>query len=265
MTDIHPTAIVSKKAKLGENVVVSPFATINDDVEIGDDSFIGPHVVIYNGARIGKQVRIFQGASISHIPQITGFKDTASLCIIGDGSTIHEFVTIHKASKEGTQTYIGKNVLMMAYSHLAHDCYIGDNAIIANAVQIGGYVSIGEWAIIGGATPVHQFCKIGRHCMIGGGFTVSKDVPPYILAAGDPLRFAGLNFTGLKRRGFSPEQLDKLKKIFFVLYESKLNISQAKEKIIEQFAGEPFADEVIEFINQSKRGLIGSSARQEYE
>lgn len=257
MTSIHPSAIVSPKAKIGLNVTIEPYAIIQDDVIIEDETYIGPHVSIYNGARIGKQVRIFQGASISHNPQHIHFADEPTECFVGDNSTIHEFVTIHKGTKDTGKTSIGKNVLMMAYSHVAHDCKIGDNCIIANAAQIGGVVEMEEYAILGGSTPVHQFCKIGKHCMIGGGFRVVKDVPPFILAGSEPLKYSGLNSVGLRRRGFTSNQLETLKKIYNLIYDSKLNVSQAKEYIAEEFKDEPLAKEVLEFLSKAKRGIIG--------
>ncbi len=256
MINVHPTAIVSSKAKVGENSTISPYAVINDDVEIGKNSFIGPHTILYDGARIGNNVRIFQGCSIAHIPQISNFKDIPTRVYVGDNTTIHEFVTLHKASKIESETRIGKNVLMMAYSHAAHDVFIGDNCIIANAVQIAGHVHIDEWAIIGGATPIHQFSFVGKHCMIGGGFRVIKDVPPYILAGEEPLRFNGLNSVGLRRRGFSAEDLEVLKKVYRMIYDSGMNVSQAKEKIKEEFPDHPLAVEVVNFIEKSKRGII---------
>ncbi|NWF50484.1 MAG: acyl-ACP--UDP-N-acetylglucosamine O-acyltransferase [Ignavibacteriaceae bacterium] len=256
MNLIHPTAIVSSKAKLGTNVSIGPFSIIQDDVEIGDNTSIASHSVIYNGARIGSDCKIFQGVSIAHIPQVSGIKDVQSQAVIGNRVTIHEFVTIHKASKEQGQTRVGSNVLLMAYAHLGHDSSIGDNCIIANAVQIAGHVHIDDWAIIGGSTPVHQFCFVGKHCMIGGGFRVVKDVPPYVLAGEEPLRFNGLNSVGLKRRGFSSEQLENLKHIYKLIYDSGMNVTQAKEAIKEKYSSDPLAKDVTEFIEKSKRGII---------
>lgn len=256
MVNIHPTAIISSKAKLGENVSVGAFSVIHDDVEIGDNTFITSHSVIYNGARIGKNCKIYQGVSIAHIPQISNLQDVASFAMIGEGTTIHEFVTIHKASKEGNFTSVGKNVLLMAYAHIAHDVLIGDNCIIVNAVQIGGHVHVDDWAIIGGSTPIHQFCRVGKHAMVGAAFKVVKDVPPFVLAGEEPMRFNGLNSVGLRRRGFTPEQLDTLKKVYKIIYDSGLNVTQAKEQIKNEFPSDPLVKEVIDFIENSKRGII---------
>jgi UDP-N-acetylglucosamine acyltransferase len=256
MVSIHPTAIVNPKAKLGENVSVGAFSIINENVEIGDNSSIASHCVIYNGARIGSNCKIFQGVSVSHIPQVSKIVDVNSFVHIGDGTTIHEFATIHKASKDGGITSIGKNVLIMAYAHIAHDVYIGDNCIIVNAVQIGGHVHIDDWAIIGGSTPIHQFCKVGKHAMVGAGFKVVKDVPPFVLAGEEPMRYSGLNSVGLRRRGFTSEQLDNLKKVYKIIYDSGLNVSQAKEKIKEEFPNDELVKEVLDFIENSNRGII---------
>ncbi len=256
MSLIHPTAIVSSKAKIGENVSVGAFSIIHDDVEIGNNTSIASHCVIYNGARIGNNCKIYQGVSISHIPQVSKIEDVASFAVVGGGTTIHEFVTIHKASKEGNITSVGKNVLLMAYAHIAHDVFIGDNCIIVNTVQIGGHVHVDDWAIIGGSTPIHQFCKVGKHAMVGAGFKVVKDVPPYVLAGEEPMRFIGLNSVGLRRRGFTAEQLDILKKVYKIIYDSGLNVSQAKEQIKNELPSEPLATEVLNFIDGSIRGII---------
>lgn len=257
MANIHPSAIVSPLATIGENVTIAPFAIIHDDVVIGNDSYIGPHAVLYNGARIGKKVRIFQSASIAHIPQDLKFGGEPTLCEVGDETTIHEFVTLHRGTKDTGLTRIGKNVLLMAYSHVAHDSLIGDRCILANGVQIAGHVSIDDWTIIGGLTPVHQFCKVGKHCMIGGGFRVVQDVPPFILTGGEPLRYGGLNVVGLRRRGFSAQDIEALKKMYTIIYGGHYNLTQAKEKIRQDFAGEPLVNEVCGFLDGVTRGIIG--------
>lgn len=257
MNNIHPTAIVSSKAKLGNNITVSPYAIIYDDVEIGDDCFIGPHVNVYDGARIGNSVTIYQSASIAHVPQDLKFSKEATLFIIGDNTTIHEFVTLHRGTKETGFSKVGKNCLLMAYSHVAHDCVIGDNVILANGVQIAGHVTVEDWAIIGGMTPVHQFCKVGKHCMIGGGFRITQDVPPFILGASEPIKYSGLNVIGLRRRGFSNQEIMDIKAAYTFIYNSGLNLSQAKTKIIEELSGKKYIDDILSFIENSKRGIIG--------
>ena len=256
MPEIHKTAVVDPKARIGEGVVIGPFAYIEADVEIGDNSKIGPHACLYDGARIGSNVTIYQGASISHVPQDLKYAGEESHTVVGNGTTIHEFVTLHRGTVETRLTSIGENCLLMAYSHVAHDCRIGNNVILANTVQVGGHATIEDYTIIGGCTPVHQFCKIGKHCMIGGGFRVVQDVPPYILAGHEPLKYEGLNLIGLRRRGFTNDEIMRIKKIYELIYQSHLNLTQAKEQINQKFADDKFAAEILDFISRSTRGLI---------
>jgi UDP-N-acetylglucosamine acyltransferase len=255
MNTIHPTAIISSKAKLGDNIEIAPFVLIQDDVEIGDGCRIGPHVTINNGARIGKGVTIYQGASISHVPQHKKYNNEPTICVIGDNTTIHEFASIHRGADTG-KTELGSDVLIMAYAHVAHDCRIGNHCILSNTVQLAGFTQVDEWAIIGGSVPVHQFTRIGKHVMIGDGYKVGRDVLPYTLAAGEPLSYYGLNYVGLRRRGFTEEQIADLKNIYSIIYDPKLNVSQAKEKLMAEMPDNKYAIEIIEFINNSKRGII---------
>jgi UDP-N-acetylglucosamine acyltransferase len=256
MNHIHPTAIVGSKAKLGKNVTINAFTIIEDDVEIGEDCDIGPHVVVYNGARIGKRVKIMQGASVSNIPQDLKFANEESLFYIEDDTVIREFVTLHRGTIETGFSRIGKNSLIMAYAHVAHDVTIGENSIISNAVQIAGHVTIGDYVIIGGSTVVHQFCKVGDHSMIGGGFRIVKDIPPYVIAGNEPLKFSGLNLVGLRRRGFSNDDINSLKEVYNLLYNSGLNISQAKEKINSKLIKNKYVQNILKFIDESSRGII---------
>ena len=257
MSNVHSTAIVSPKAKLGKNIIIEPFAIIHDNVEIGDDCSVGPHAIIYDGARIGNNVIIHQSASISHQPQDKKYKNEETLCFIGDDTRIYEFATIHRGTTGTGKTTLGNNVLIMAYAHVAHDCVIGDNCILANAVQLGGFTQIDDWAIIGGSVPIHQFVKVGKHVMVGGGVKIGKDIPPFVLVAGEPAKYYGLNVVGLKRRGFTSDQIEKLKKIYNIVYDSHLNYSQAKEKLINEMSGDPLAKEVIDFLDRSTRGIVG--------
>ncbi len=256
MTDIHSTAIVGSKAKIGDNVTVGPYAIIEDDVEIGSDCRIGPHAVIYNGARIGNKVTIHQAASIAHTPQDLKFAGEESYFYVGDECVIHEYTTLHRGTKETGFSRIGKKCLLMAYAHVAHDTVVGDNCILANSVQLAGHVVIEDFVIIGGVTPVHQFCKVGQHSMIGGGFRVTQDIPPFTLMAGEPLKFSGLNVIGLRRRGFSNEDILLLKKAYGYIYDNSLNISQAKEKIRAEIKNK-YVDAVLDFLAGSTRGLAG--------
>jgi UDP-N-acetylglucosamine acyltransferase len=256
MNEIHTTALVSPQAEIGENISVGAFTVIEDNVKIGNNCIIGPNVVIYDGARIGNNVKIYQGASVANHPQDLKFDNEDSLFEIGDNTIIREFATLHRGTKELKTSIVGKNCLLMAYAHVAHDCIVGDNCILANCVQIGGHVEIEDWVIIGGGTLVHQFEKIGKHAMIGGGFRITSDVPPYILAAGEPLKYNGLNVVGLRRRGFSNEDIFELKDIYSLIYSQGLNLSQAKERIQADYAENMLAQSVLEFIAKSNRGLI---------
>ena len=257
MENIHPTAIVSPKAKLGDNITVHAYAIIHDDVEIGNDCLIGPHAVIYNGARIGNRVKIHQAASIAHVPQDLGFKNEHSLFIIDDDTTIHEFVTCHRGTKSTGFSKIGKNCLLMAYAHVAHDTTVGDNCILANAVQLAGHVVIEDYVIIGGLSGVHQFCKVGQHSMTGATFKITQDLPPFILAAHHPLKFSGLNVIGLRRRGFTPADITALKKLYNIIYDNSLNVSQAVQKAETELDDNKFVQQALDFIKSSKRGLVG--------
>ncbi len=256
MNLIHPSAIVSPNAELAENVQVGPFTIIEDNVKIGKNTIIGPHVCIYNGARIGENVKIFQGASVSNLPQDLKFKDGDSLFYIGNNTTIREFCTLHKGTDATGKSSIGENCLLMAYAHVAHDCQIGNNVILANAVQIGGHAILEDWVIVGGSTPIHQFSKVGKHSMIGGGLRIVNDVPPFVMANYMPLRFAGLNVLGLRRRGFSNEQIMTIKEAYRILYRDGLNYSQACEKLLNLYPENKDIQEIVSFVKNSDRGII---------
>lgn len=256
MSKIHPTAIISPNSKLGDNIEVGPFAIIHDDVEIGNDCKIGPHAVIYDGARIGNRVKIFQGASISNLPQDLKFGNEQTFLYIGDDTVIREFVTLHKGTTATGKTSIGSKCLLMAYTHVAHDCNVGDQVIIANAVQIAGHVEIENTVIIGGLSAVHQFGKIGQHSMVGGGSMAISDVPPYCKTSGYPARFMGLNIVGLRRRNFSDDDINSIKDAYRIFYQSGLIFSKALEEVKEKYPDHPLVKNIIQFIEKSDRGVI---------
>ncbi len=256
MTTIHPTAIVDKKAKLGDNVSVGPFAVIEADVEIGDGTNIASHVLVADGARIGRNCRIHKGAVVSTLPQDLKFGGERTVFEIGDNTTVREFCTLNRGTVDRGKSRVGANCLLMAYVHVAHDCLVGDNVIIANTVQVAGHVDIEDHAIIGGLTGIHQFCRIGQHAMVGGGFRVTKDVPPYILAMGEPIRFAGINAVGLRRRGFAPEVRSAIKHAYRLLFRSNLNVSQAVEQIKDNVVMTPEIENIVHFIEKAERGII---------
>ncbi len=256
MTTIHRTAIVDDAAQIGENVSIGPYVVVEKDVIIGDGTSIASHVCLTTGARIGKDCNIFQGAVLGNVPQDLKFENEKTELVVGDRTTIREYVTLNRGTSETGKTVVGCDCLLMAYAHVAHDCFIGDHVILANSVAIAGHVTIEDWVTIGGLTGCHQFTRVGKHSFVGGLNRIIKDVPPYILATGEPLRFAGLNRVGLQRRGFSPEQLANLKKAYRILYQSKLNFSQALEKIRAELEMTAEVRNVVDLISSSSRGVI---------
>jgi UDP-N-acetylglucosamine acyltransferase len=259
---IHSLAYIDQQAKLAENVVVDPFSVIHKDVEIGEGSWIGSNVTIYPGARIGKNVKIFPGAVISAVPQDLKFDGEETFVIIGDNTTIRECVTLNRGTKDKFKTEVGSNCLIMAYSHLAHDCIVGNNVIIANGVQAAGHVTIQDYARIGGLSAIHQFGIVGRNVMIEGGSMVSKDVPPFVKAGRYPLTYEGVNAVGLRRAGFSNEKIIEIQDIYRVLFVHNTNLSKALEIVERDFGSTPERDEILSFIKSSERGVLkGFSSR----
>lgn len=253
---IHPHTYIHPNARLAQNVKVDPFTVIHQDVEIGEGTWVGSNVTIMEGARIGKNCRIFPGAVLAAIPQDLKFDGEHTTIEIGDNTTVREFVTINRGTKDRWKTKVGKNCLIMAYSHLAHDCIVGDNCILSNNTQVAGHVIIGDWAIIGGMSAVHQFVRIGQHSFISGGSLIGKDVPPYIKAARNPLSYGGVNSIGLKRRGFSLHQINHILDVYRTIYNKTMNISQALEFIEEELPATDERDEIVTFIRESGRGII---------
>ncbi len=252
----QPLAYIHPAAKIAPNVVIDPFVTIDQNVEIGEGTRICSNVTIMEGARIGKNCTIFPGAVISGIPQDLKFVGEETLAIIGDNTTIRECVTINRGTAAKGKTVVGNNCLIMAYSHVAHDCIVGNNIIIANASQLAGEVVVDDFAIIGGGTLVHQFCHIGPHVMIQGGALVNKDIPPYVKAAREPIAYAGINSIGLRRRNFSSETIREIQEIYRYLYLSGLNNTDAIERIEAELPATKERDEIIMFVRNAKRGII---------
>lgn len=249
-------AYIHTAAQLGENVTVDPFAVIHEDTIIGDNTHIHSHAVIMPGARIGNNCKIFSGAIIASAPQDLKFLGEKTTAEIGDNTTIREFATINRGTKDKMRTVIGKNVLVMAYVHIAHDCIIGNNVILANAVNIAGHVVVGDYAVIGGLAGVHQFVHVGKHSMISGGSLVGKDVPPFSMAARNPLTYMGLNTTGLKRRNFSVETINHIASIYKIVYNGSPTIQAALQKVEEDITPSYYKDEIINFIKHANRGII---------
>jgi UDP-N-acetylglucosamine acyltransferase len=252
----QPLAYVHPGAKIATNVVIEPFSTIHNNVKVGEGTWIGSNVTIMEGARIGKNCKIFPGAVISAVPQDLKFDDEDSEVIIGDNTTIREFVTINRGTKAYGRTEIGNNCLVMATAHVAHDCIIKDHVIIVNGVTLAGHVEIGEFAIIGGLTGVHQFIHIGKHAMISGGSLVRKDVPPYVKAAKEPLSYIGINSIGLRRRGFDSKKINEIQNIYRILFQRNNNTTQAMRILEAELDATNERDEVITFIRESQRGIM---------
>ncbi|WP_457616900.1 acyl-ACP--UDP-N-acetylglucosamine O-acyltransferase [Lutibacter sp.] len=252
----QPLAYIHPGAKIATNVVVEPFTTIHNNVIIGSGTWIGSNVTIMEGARIGKNCRIFPGAVISAIPQDLKFEGEDSLAVIGDNTTIRECVTVNRGTKALGKTQIGDNCLIMATSHIAHDCLIGNNCILANGSVIAGHVTVGDYAILSGLVAVHQFIHIGEHALVSGGSLVRKDVPPYSKAGKEPLSYIGINSIGLRRRGFETEKIREIQNIFRILYQKNYNTTQALEIIEAEMEATKERDQIILFIKNSQRGIM---------
>ncbi len=252
----QPLAYVNPGAKLAKNVVIEPFTNIENNVEIGEGTWIGSNVTIMEGARIGKNCRIFPGAVISAIPQDLKFEGEDSLTIIGDNTTIREFVTINRGTKASGETRVGDNCLIMATAHIAHDCVLGNHSIVVNGVALAGHVIIGDYAIIGGLAAVHQFIHIGEHAMVSGGALVRKDIPPFTKAAKEPISFVGINSIGLRRRGFTTEKIREIQDIYRIIYQKNYNTTQAISIVEAEMQASKERDQIIQFIKNSKRGIM---------
>lgn len=252
----QPLAYVHPAAKIHPSVVIGPFVTIDQNVEIGEGTRIGSNVTILEGARIGRNCTIFPGAVIGAIPQDLKFRGEETYAVIGDNTTLREYVTVNRGTASKGRTVVGNNCLIMAYSHIAHDCCVGNNIIISNATQLAGEVIVDDYAIIGGGTLVHQFCHLGSHIMIQGGALINKDVPPCVKAAREPISYAGINSIGLRRRNFSSDTIREIQDIYRYLYLSGLNVSDAVARIEAELPATPERDEIIMFVRNSKRGII---------
>jgi len=250
LNQIHP------HAQIGKDVSIGPFTTIADNVIIGDGTWIGPHVTIMSGARIGRHCQIFPGAVIATIPQDLKFQGEDSFAEIGDHTVVREYVTISRGTVAGPVTRIGKHVLLMAYVHVAHDCIIGDHCILANAVQLAGHVELGNHVKIGGTAAFRQFVKVGEHAMVGGGSLVRKDIPPFVKAAREPVKYCGLNVIGLRRQGFTFQQIQTIKEIYSFIFQQGLPLAEALQQIEEQVPSCMEKDMVLSFIRHAGLGII---------
>lgn len=252
----QPLAYVHPQAKIARNVVIEPFTTIHANVEIGKGSWIGSNVTIMEGARIGENCRIFPGAVISAIPQDLKYNDEDTTVIIGNNVTIRECVTINRGTSDRMKTIIGDDCLIMAYSHIAHDCIVGNNCIFSNNTTLAGHVNIGSNVVLAGMVAVHQFASVGSHAFVTGGSLVRKDVPPYVKAAREPLSYVGINSVGLRRRGFTTEKIREVQEIYRILYQKNYNNTQAVEIIEAEMEATSERDEILQFVKESHRGIM---------
>ena len=253
---IHPTAIISPEAEIAEDVEVGAYSIIGPDVHIGNQTVVGPHVVIETHTDIGERCHIYQFAAIGAAPQDLKFKGEKTRVIIGNDNTIREFVTIHRATAAATGTTVmGDHNLIMAYSHIAHNCILDNHIIMVNAANLAGHIHVEDYAIIGGLSGVHQFTRIGAHCMIGGASAVTRDVAPYLIAAGNHATTHGLNVVGLKRRGFDEETINDIKRAYTLVFRSSLLLRTAIDKVRDEINDSPEVRHFLEFIEKSERGL----------
>lgn len=253
---ISPLASIHPKAQLAEGVKVGAFTIIEENTVIGEGTCIHPGAIIRYGARIGKHCEIHPGAVISGIPQDLKFVGEDSTAVLGDYTQVRECATVNRGTASRGQTVVGSHCLLMAYSHIAHDCVLGDHVIIGNASQIAGEVEIDDYAIASGGTLVHQFVRISKHVMIQGGSRVGKDIPPYALVGRDPIVYCGINIVGLRRRGFSNEEIYQINEVYRTIYQRGLNTTQALKAIAEEQPDAELVNFIVDFVRSSERGIV---------
>ncbi len=254
---IDSRAVISPQAQIAADVHVGPFTVIGADVVIGARTWIGPHAVINGPTRIGTDNKIFQFASLGDAPQDKKYAGEPTRLEIGDRNVIREFVTANRGTThDHGVTRIGNDNLLMAYSHVAHDCKVGDKVVMANCATLGGHVELGDWVIMGGLSAVHQYTKVGAHCFIANNAAVTRDVPPYLMAIGQPAVPHSVNSEGLKRRGFTAAQIQNIRRAYRVLYRSGLKLAQALERLEETALQQPEIAPFVAFIKQSSRSIV---------
>jgi UDP-N-acetylglucosamine acyltransferase len=254
---IDARAVIDPTAKLAADVEVGPFAVIGADVVIGPRTRIGPHVVIRGPTTIGADCQIFQFASLGDAPQDKKYKGEPTRLEIGDRNQIREFTTMHRGTVQGHGvTRVGSDNLFMAYTHVAHDCVVGSNVVLANFATLGGHVELGDWVIMAGFSGIHQFCKIGAHCFLANNAAITRDVPPFLMVAGQPAAPHSINAEGLKRRGFTPEQILNIRRAYKILYRSGLKLDEAQAKLAELAREAPEVQPFVDFIPTITRSLI---------
>jgi UDP-N-acetylglucosamine acyltransferase len=257
MANIHPTALVDPAAELADDVEVGAFSIVGPNVTIGPGSTVGPHVVVTGRTTIGRNTRIFQFSSIGEEPQDKKYAGEDTELIIGDNNTIRELCTFSRGTVQGGgKTIIGNNNWIMACVHIAHDCILGDNIIMANNASLAGHVTVGDWAILSGYSLIHQFCNVGEHSFTSFASHVNQSIPPYVTVSGEKARAKGINSEGLKRRGFTPEQIQQVRRAYRVLYRSGLRLEEAREKLDEMAAEHEEVRPLIEFLDTTEKSFI---------
>ncbi len=261
-TDIHPTAIVDPGARLGTGVRIGPYCVIGAQVELGEGCRLQNHVTIEGPSAIGPDNVFYPCASIGQQTQDLKYRGEPTFLRIGEGNTFREFVTVHRGTAPDSCTRVGSRGNFLAYSHVAHDCIVGDGVIFSNNGTIAGHVEVQDCAVIGGLTAVHQYCRVGRHAITGGCSKIVQDVPPFMIADGNPARVRGVNQIGLERHGFPEESVRRLREAYRLLYRSKMNVKQAVEEIRKRLlAGAAEIEQLVEFIESSGRGIIRRPVR----
>ena len=256
MTGIHPTALVSPDARIGAGVTIGAFAIVGEHCTIGDGSVVAARATLERNVTLGQQVKVGSGSILGGDPQDLKFKGEPTVVEIGDNTTIREYATINRGTAHSFKTTVGRNCLIMSYVHLAHDCHVGDGVILSNGVQLAGHVTVEDKVTMSGLSAVHQFARIGRYAFVGGMSRVSKDVPPFIKAVGNPIKLYGLNSVGLQRNGFSEDVMRELKRAYRLFFRSELNISQALEKARTELQQYPEVEALIRFVDESGRGVV---------
>ena len=256
MNQIHPLAYVHPEAQLGSGNVIGPFCYIDRDVIIGDNNVFQNSVTINQGARIGNGNEVLAGASLSTKPQDLKFQGEITTCQIGDNNSIRENVTISRGTASKGTTIVGTNNLLMENMHIAHDCVVGNGCIIGNSTKFAGEVTVDDFAIISAVVLCHQFCHIGSYVMIQGGSRFSQDIPPFIIAGKEPIRYAGINLIGLRRRGFSAETIQNIHEAYRIIYQGNLTRADAIQQIKEVLPQSPEIQYIIDFVENSQRGII---------
>ncbi|HSU43689.1 MAG TPA: acyl-ACP--UDP-N-acetylglucosamine O-acyltransferase [Casimicrobiaceae bacterium] len=257
MPTIHPTALVDAGARIADDVTIGPYSIVGPDVSLGPGTYIGPHAVITGRTSIGARNRVFQFASVGEIPQDRKYGGEPTSTVLGDDNVVREFVSIHAGTaQDRATTTIGNGNLFLAYTHVAHDCVVGNGTTFSNNAQIAGHVTIGDFVVLGAYAGVHQFCHIGAHAMLAAGAIVLQDVPPYVTAAGYPAKPAGTNNEGLRRRGYSAEDIASVRRAYRTLYRAGLSLEQARETLAREAETRPVVAPLVTFLSQSRRGIV---------